>query len=141
MKIDGKIAELILRTQNASDGGKHFGCFYGSTRGIRDNCAGYPQKDLFMVKAIELIAKNHKVCHWKYSVTRTRDDYGYGCWIVYFQTRINGEKVQISFHTFNSTIDRYVKNSHRIKWDHGCSRDSAVTAYEYYTCGNYSEGY
>ena len=134
MSIDGKIAELILRTQNASDGGK--GGLYSlvtNTRSYRDNCAGYGQKDNLLIEAIRLIVKTHN--NWKYAVTKDRQ--GIANYIVYFQTRIMGEKVQISFHSFDNSLSRYVKKSFRIPWDHGCSRDSAVAAYTYYTQGSY----
>ena len=133
MSVDGKIAELILRIQNASDGGKRLCPLVTNTRSYRDNCAGYAQKDNLLIEAINIISKTRN--NWKYSVTK--DSQGIADYIVYFQTRIMSEKVQISFHSFDSSLSRYVKNSFRIPWDHGCSRDSAIAAYTYYTQGSY----
>ena len=141
MTLNGKIVELVLRTQNASDGGKrkkgqNIMVISDTRRGIRDNCGGYATKDNLMILAIEMIAKNHT--DWKYAVKIGKDQNGHTSFIVYFQTKIMGEKVQISFHSFNNNLRKYVNNSFRIKWDHGCSRDSAVYAYNYYTCGYYA---
>lgn len=136
MNIDGKIAELILRTQNASDGGKNIS-YFKSQKARRDNLAGYAAKDKFLLLAINMIARNNSNCNWKYAVVQCNDFYN-PAFIVYFQTNIDCEKVQISFHSFNSDLQKYLKKSFRIKWDSGYSRESAEYAYSYYTNGQYS---
>lgn len=137
MSINSRIAELILRTQNASDGGKDIIAVTNNSRGRRDNAAGYEVKDKFIKLAIDMIARNNT--NWKYAV-RYCGDYKKPCWIVYFQTKINDEKVQISFHTFNETFRRFTGRSFRIPWDGGDSRKSAIRAYKYYCPnGDYAE--
>lgn len=139
MSINGKIAELVLRTQNASDGGKHKAYFVVGRRPGRDNCAGYPQKDRLLITTLGLIARGGS--NWKYAVVPCRQ-YANPAYIVYFETRIAGEKVQVSFHSFNRELSRYTRNSFRIKWDEKDSRDSAVRAYRHYCPnGQYSELY
>lgn len=129
---DAKIAELVLRTQNASDGGKGIDDLVNSARSVTDNKAAYVQKDRLLLATIELI--NGGKSNWRFAVADC-GDFSRRCWIVYFQTRINGEKVQVSFHTFNGEVERFRRNSFRIKWDHGDSRESAQLAYKFY-CPN-----
>ena len=136
MSVNSKIAELILRTQNASDGGKNI-FVMDSKKAIRDNCGGYATKDKLLLLAIEMIARNKGKCKWKYAVVEANDQNGYNSIIVYFQTQIEGEKVQISFHSFNFDLRRFATNSFRIKWDRGDSRDSAIYAYKHFCNGNY----
>ena len=130
MNNNAKIAELILRIQNASDGGKNMR-FFESQKSATDNKAGYPQKDKLILEAIRLITSSKRNNDWKFAVTRSAVN-GNNCFIVYFQTRINGEKVQISFHSFNRELARFIGRSFRIKWDHANSRESAVIAYNHY---------
>lgn len=131
MSTNSKIAELILRSQNASDGGKHMQYFSGCKKAIRDNCARYGQKDSLILSAIELIRGNNS--SFVFSVQRDREYKAY--YLVYFETRINGVKFQVSFHSFDGRLGRYVKNSRYARWDKKFSRDSAVSIYKYY-CPN-----
>ena len=134
MSINSKIASLVLRAQNASDGGKNKCYFSGSDKVITDNRAGYGQKDQLIIAAINLI--NRGKSNYKFAVTECLD-FSNMAWIVYFQTRINGENIQVSFHSFNCVLSKYVRRSYRIKWDHKDSRDSAEYAYMYYSNGMY----
>lgn len=129
MNRNAKIAELVLRAQTASDGGKGIKELRYSQRSITDNRAGYGVKDHYIISAINLI--NGGRSNWKYAVVKA-GDFMDPAWIVYFETRVDGDKIQISFHTFNSYFRRFTRKSFRTKWDHGCSRDSALTAYVYY---------
>ena len=133
--INSKIAELVLRAQNASDGGKDICKICGSRKSHKDNLAGYSRKDPAIFSAINLI--NTRKSNFKYSVQYC-DSFKNPCWIVYFETRINLEKFQISFHTFDRRFSRFENNSFRIKWNKkrdpepGCSRDCAIRVYEWY---------
>ena len=133
--VNGKIASLVLRAQNASDGGKHMSYFYNTQKGVTDNRASYAQKDRLIIAAINII--NRGKSNYKYAVVEC-NDFTNPAFIVYFQTRIECENIQVSFHSFNHELSKFVKNSYRIKWDHECSRDSAVYAYRYYTNGLYA---
>ena len=128
---NSKIAELIIRTQNASDGGKKLHYFYGCKKAVRDNCARYGQKDSLILSAIEMIRWNKS--DFVFSVQRDREHKAY--YLVYFETRINGIKFQVSFHSFDGRLGRYVRNSRHARWDKKSSRDSAVSIYKYY-CPN-----
>lgn len=128
MATDKKIAEAILRAQTASDGGKGKKYLVCSKRSRRDYYAGYNAKDRHIMTAINLINSGHS--NYKFAVFR--DTQRVAKYIIYFQTVINGEKVQISFHSFDSSLERFLDKSFRIKWDRRNSRDSAVKAYRYY---------
>ena len=136
MSVNGKIAEYILRAQNASDGGKGIDEISSSRKAITDNRSGYSHKDPAIIAAIKLI--NSGKSNWKYIVQECHDYYNMA-WIVYFETRIEGKKIQCSFHTFNWYFDKYTRNSYRTKWDHGSSRESALLAYNYYCNGYYAK--
>ncbi len=131
--IDKEIAELILRSQNASDGGKGIIELVSKGKSVRDNRHGYAGKDQFIFLAISMIVKGKSSFH--FAVT----DGGFTPYLVYFETRISGKKFQVSFHSFDRRLERFKGKSFRIKWDHGSSRDSAATIYRHYCpCGQYA---
>ena len=127
MSVDSKIAEYILRAQNASDGGKGIDALVASRKSRRDNCAGYSVKDKYILCAMKLIISGDTA--FKFAVTPDKE--GIANYIVYFETKIGYEKLQVSFHTYRN-FSRYVNNSFRMKWDHASSRDSAQRMYDYY---------
>lgn len=136
--IDARIATLILRAQNASDGGKHKHILICNERSYRDNCAGYGNKDVLVYEALNLIVRNRKNCNFKFSVTYG----GVTPYLVYFETRINCEKFQVSFHSKDRRLRKFMSNSFRMKWDALDSRESAVRIYEHYVPnGEYGGGY
>lgn len=126
--VNGEIAELILRAQCGSDGGKKIINLVDTKKSIRDSYAGYAAKDRFVKTAIEMISRNKS--DFQYAVTR--DHQGIAYYIVYFQTKVDGEKVQTSFHSFDTSLGKYTKNSFRIKWDKKSSREAAVKMYIQY---------
>jgi hypothetical protein len=127
-----EIASLILRAQNASDGGKGIHAFPEARKARHDNAAGYPAKDKFIILALQMIAQGGS--NFKFSVQKFKEDWDEEevYYIVYFETKILGIKYQVSFHNFSEELEKYVKRSFRLKWDHGISRDSAETIYNYY---------
>jgi len=127
--IDKEIAELILRAQNASDGGKGIAELVSKGKSVRDNKHGYAGKDTFIFLTINMIVKGKT--DFRFAVTDGENT----PYLVYFETRISGKKFQVSFHSFDERLERFKGKSFRIKWDHGSSRDSAVTIYRYY-CPN-----
>lgn len=130
MSVNSKIAAHIVRAQAASDGGKGKAYnWHNSQKAKTDNNAGYAHKDPAILAAINLI--NCCKSNWKYAVKNCYD-YNRPAWTIYFETRIEGEKIQISFHSFNSTFSKYVNNSFRTKWDEKDSHESAIFAYKYY---------
>ena len=124
--IDKEIAELILRAQNASDGGKGIMELVSKGKSVRDNRRGYTGKDQFVFLAISMIVKGKS--SFRFAVT----DGEITPYLVYFETRISGKKFQVSFHSFDERLERFQGKSFRIKWDHGSSRDSAVAIYRHY---------
>ena len=127
MNKNAKIATLILRAQCASDGGKHNPELVSSRRSYRDNCAGYGNKDKCIYSALNLIVQGGT--SFKFSVKR---DGELALYLVYFEARVNGEKLQVSFHSYDSRLSNFSKTSFRIKWDRGSSRMSAIRIYSHF---------
>ncbi len=125
--MNKKIAELILRAQTASDGGKDIS-WNTSRKAKRDNSAGYWHKDKFVSEAIRLILTTEN--DFKFAVVKDKE--GKANFIVYFSTKVDGENYQVSFHSFNGKLARYCKKSFRISWDHWDSRESAKIIYRHY---------
>ena len=121
--VDKEIASLILRAQNASDGGKGIDYLVASKKAHRDNCHAYSGKDFFILTAIGMIARNNT--SFKFAVR----DGEITPYLVYFETSFGGTKYQVSFHSYCSDLERYMKKGFRILWDHGDSRDSAYEIY------------
>ena len=129
--INAKIAETILRAQNASNGGKfnrYNDCSTFKGRNATDNMSGYDLKDTLIKQAISLISTGKS--NFKFSVQE--DTEGRARYIVYFNTNINGTKYQVSFHTFmNLRVSKYFT-----RWDRGyLSQDNAISIYKHY-CPN-----
>ena len=136
MNKNAKVATLLIRAQCSSDGGKGNYTLVASRRSHRDNCAGYGNKDVMILDALRLISQGGT--KFKYSVIC--DPQGVADYIVYFETRINGEKLQVSFHSFNPELEKYVRNSFRIKWDHSIARIAAVKIYTHFVAnGQYTD--
>ena len=82
MKRNAKIAELILRAQNASDGGKQKSSYNTSSiKAYTDNYAGYKHKDLCIYNAIQLILTGNS--KFKFSVQDDKQKIAY--FLVYFE--------------------------------------------------------
>lgn len=128
MNINARIATMILRCQNTSDGGKSIYDLIYNRRGYRDNIAGYDVKDKYILETIRLISGTKN--DFKYSVQRDKE--GIALFIVYFEVKINGEKLQVSFHSFNRELHRFINHGFRMKWDRGDSRLSAEKIYIHY---------
>lgn len=137
MAVNKKVAELILRAQNASDGGKNIDSLVlcTSEKTYRDNKHGYTGKDMFIMKAIEMIARNRKNTNFRYSVVYDGEVAKY---LVYFDTTINGKKYQVSFHSFDNDLERFVRKSFKTEWDKKDSRKAASEIYKaYFPNGRY----
>ena len=138
-EVNKKIAELILRAQNASDGGKLFSVISFSRKGLKDNHIGYKTKDACIAQAINLISKTGRQSAFRYFVTDDKTAAAY--FMVYFETRVNGQKYQVSFHSYDNNLVKYVQKRHT-KWDQKDSRDSAVIIYRHFVPnGQYASAY
>lgn len=128
---DRQIARYILNAQIASDGGKHI--YEIDYLSYHASDEAYDGKDKYILRAIKLI-RSQKRSKWRYSVT----DGGYiSPFLVYFETRSDIRKLQISFHSFDYGLVPYQRKKEsrkgmRIRWDRDSSRDSAVEAAEYF---------
>lgn len=114
------VYELLYDAQVYSDNGK--GIITLNSYGL--NCyESYAHKDICIIKAIGLINRQ-KDTDVHYFVTRDTLIHSY---LVYFNIKLNGERHQISFHSFNKALERYIikGNTHATKWDKGNSRETA----------------
>ena len=88
------IATLLIRAQNASDGGKGRSVFVGSEKAAQDNAAGYVVKDSCIREAIKLIQEHNTV--FRLYITK---DWGYNArYIVTFATSLEGCPLWVTFH-------------------------------------------
>jgi hypothetical protein len=125
--INKMIAKAIIDCQISSDAGKRISSIEDvRARGARYK--GYQLKVVFILRAIKLI--NSSKSAFRYYVTETDDQNGYPSIIVYFTTKVDGEKIQMSFHTpLNKAKELlpYVGKGTTTYWDRkkGGSRDGA----------------
>lgn len=135
MRTDARVAELILRAQNASDGGKGISCIGYGRKAQKDNHKAYLSKDSLIYEAVKTILYNkNKNCSFRFGVTRATT--GYAPYIIYFSCQIKGgEKYQVSFHSYSRMWEQFIKTSHHVMWDRKDSRQAAITLYKYF-CPN-----
>lgn len=132
---DRYAARHIILAQSASDGGKYLrNDGDGSSRALiksdphackRAWGRGYAGKDAHVMCALRDIARRRGACGIHYYVTV--DHEGIAKYLVYFTFKCEGERYQVSFHSFDGRLERFVKEgdkSHHTRWDHGCSRDA-----------------
>jgi len=146
--VKARIAELIIQAQIASDSAKGKRTFPETNSDLysrrhaenrhsrfddenepetgRDRASrrGYAHKDWAIINAIRLIALSHNKTY-RYSVSRGLDQNDQPCFIVYFDFKIEGKRQQISFHCFNESLSRFVKNSSKSSWN---KKNCAYTA-------------
>lgn len=125
--LNEAVAKYIVSAQIASDGGKRI-------KGIRNSLPdgflryenGYGDKDMYILKAIDLINRAHGTSGFSYYVGRDKDA-AYGPkTVVYFNYKMHGERRQISFHSYSRSLKKFVSNRHRTTWDHKDSRANAL---------------
>lgn len=121
--MNKKIAKAIILAQVASDGGKKIDDI--AEISLITWSAGYSAKDRLIKSAIKDILRSRG--HSIFSFYVTNDD-SIGSYLVYFNYRLNGERRQISFHTFGDYFWRFVtnNNTHHTRWDEGSSRANAL---------------
>ncbi len=122
-----ELATLLVLAQAASDNGKGIHSLSRCLKPALKKKAsvGYPAKDFAINKAIMLIAKYHfSDVHFFV----TEDQEHRAKYLVYFDVKLSGERLQISFHSFNDSLRRFIKrnaNSYT-EWDVGYSRGVAA---------------
>lgn len=129
MKKDRVIARYILNAQISSDGGKSIYEISNLSRHAFNEA--YDGKDRYILGAIKMI-RSSKDSNFRFFVKPN----SWTAFIVYFETRIHGEKFQVSFHSYDESLRPYclgkAHHGFRTRWDHGSSRDTAVAIAEYY---------
>ena len=130
------IKACIVQAQIASDIAKD--CYNDAY----NKKAWYRLKDKSIYKACHEISKSHGKSDIKFSVQNDKDNIAN--FIVYFNFKINNKKQQISFHTYNDKLERFV-SPYNTRWDKKCSRDAALLLWSetkrYYNLDdNYIEG-
>lgn len=132
--INKIIALAIVNAQACSDAGKGiYELSYRNTSMAR--CFEYELKEEFILKALRLI-RNNKT-DWHYTCVNCLDQNGYMSILVYFRTRVTGERIQISFHTpMNKASMELIKMSNsgeKCYWTKSkTSRDGCKKLIEYY---------
>lgn len=124
-----KIAENIICAQAASDGGKgidEISDLLGEK--TQKACwSGYDCKDYYIFAAICLINKLPDNS-FRYSVAWDRGTGRHGSYIVYFSAKLPQGRVQVSFHCFNSGLEKFFRSgkNHVTHWDQKGSRAACV---------------
>ena len=130
------IATLLIRAQNASDGGKGKVCFTGSEKAASDNAAGYIVKDACIREAIKLIQEHNTVFQYylmkNYGDRKTR-------YFVTFVTSIDGKQdLWVTFHLKNGVPN--CKHRPRYHGEPVASGEAAACIYRYFCpLGEYCE--
>lgn len=132
--INKVIALSIVNAQACSDAGKGIEELQYRNAGMAQ-CFGYDLKEEFIVKALRLIRSNKT--DWHYTCVNCLDQNGYMSILVYFRTRVTGERIQISFHTpMNKASMELIKLSYSGEtcyWTKSkASRDGCKKLIEYY---------
>lgn len=123
MSKDALVAKAILDAQIASDGGKkakktkHMNKYVWSK--------GYSMKDINILKAINLIV-SQKNSQFRFKVVKCEQ---FNSLLIYFETKINGKKYQVSFHSYGFNVfKKYLKHNEAVhfSWDEKSSRKSVL---------------
>lgn len=126
----------IILAQVASDGGKGIGDlldvlpeeFKPAAKKIW--LKGYRIKDSLLEEACQIIAR-HKACNLRFFVTEDKE--GVARYIVYFDIKVDGKRLQASFHSFSYRWAKWVRGSvaSRGNWDHKDSRETCKVLLKY----------
>ena len=128
-----RIARILYLAQSASDGGK--GIYklpndsgvshYQDSYRICYKKA-YAAKDSLIIRAIDLINRSHDKTV-RFSVRESTDQNGQKCYLVYFDFKVEGKREQVSFHSFNDELRKFVSNSKKSTWSKDrSSRDTVL---------------
>lgn len=132
--INKIIALAIVNAQACSDAGKGM-CELEYRNVSMAEHFGYDLKEEFIVKALRLIRTNKT--DWHYRCVNSLDQNGYSSILVYFRTRVTGERIQISFHTpinkASMQLIRMSDSGENCYWTKSKkSRDNCKKIIEYY---------
>ena len=117
---EAEIARLICLAEAASDSGKGFSVLnFRRTSSDNANEYAYTAKPKYIRKAINLINSNPRL-GWNYWVEQAPDQNGYDSVIVYFDYKVNGKRIQVSFHTplgIAGDLIRYIGKGRKTRWN------------------------
>ena len=118
--INKKISELICNAQIASDAGKGiYELKFNNTKQSFSERGKYKVKDIYISKALYFIRKNKT--SFNYYIEEKPDQNGYPSYITYFETKIESERIQISFHSPKRKADEMIKQNvgtgRKCRWD------------------------
>lgn len=112
-----KVCRQICLAQLASDEakGNHYGGLDYRNNALksyfiplnRNEC--YDEKDKHILNAITII-DNNSPFGINYYLIHDKDQHGYPCYIIYFELKIKGWKLQISFHSFSKNLGKRLNN-------------------------------
>ena len=116
--LNRKIAKCLISAQIASDAGKGIYELDNSVNATES----YHGKDIYILTAIKTCIKKRNT---GFNFYVTKDD-EIALYLVYFSFQVNDEKYQISFHSFDHRLEKYLSpKSHEEIWDEKSSRDTA----------------
>lgn len=124
-----EMARLLVLAQASSDEGKNISKLsYLLTNKLYEKaCNGYSEKDRCIYELIQLIARYpQKDVHFYVC----KDEQKVAKYIVYFDVVFNGHKAQISFHSFDGRLKRFLTGSRKSHVEWACWESSRQNAYE-----------
>ena len=131
------IARKIALAQRASDFGKYYklsddaisdsvvlGSLLGDSDDNRAYKYGYRMKDQAILDAVMGISHNpNSGFHFRVTI----DDEKLARFIVYFDFRVIDERIQVSFHSFDKRLARYVEKARSGHWDRSSARKACIS--------------
>lgn len=121
--LDKRVAKAIINAQLCSDAGKGIYEIENTSMQYKMCKKGYKGKDTQIFKAIDIINRK-KDTGFYYSVKE--DTQGKSKYIVYFNFKINGKRKQISFHSFDNRLSKFISSKCQTRWDKNNSRQAAI---------------
>ena len=120
--VNLEVAKAIIAAQDGSDFAKGNAALPLSKRQTRHTRnrrnGGYKCKVNYIILALNLIRKNQT--DFSYYIERKEDQNGFPSIIVYFEIKIEGKRIQVSFHTpLNKAgeLEKLVSTGRRTRWN------------------------
>lgn len=146
--LNRKIAKSLVLAQISSDAGKYkrneeifeayapkkvmtdsWGnrCeYFGNAETEKSTRKGYKAKDDYIRNALRLISGYPEKSIFRFYVCE--DTQQIAKYIVYFDVKIDGKRMQISFHSFDVGLRKYLNGSKasKVRWDRRSSAETAI---------------
>jgi len=117
--INKSIVRNIVLARVASDGGKNITSmkYILPPYSISAWKNGYQDKDMYIRKAISTICDCHGKSGFSFSVQIDKESKA--DFLVYFTFRVDGKRRQVSFHSYDTFLERFVDTSdrHHTRWN------------------------